>query len=240
MKFPATFLLVMILLVVAYCNNNEKRAEDEDDLPPLPDNEFFKFVTSLNQKLGLEQVFAKVGKAMTRHIREAQSLSAKEFQRDWAKVKESPTFWNIVYFLTKWTWPGMVQGCVRVIKETSLIQKGILNNLEKKCDRYLGKDATVHPFNVKKYLNSAQFSFFVFSYALVFSLLVLKLMTWWNFAVYLALGFLIYHLGGLNLVLKSLLTLTGLVWFIFDVILAYPLPSAVGIVVIYIINKFVW
>ena len=62
--------------------------------------------------------------------------------------------------------------------------------------------AAFHPWNVMMEQNEQSVSFLVFVYSLMISLILIKLLSWWNFMVYLAFGFLIYSFGGPYMVFK--------------------------------------
>ena len=52
--------------------------------------------------------------------------------------------------------------------------------------------------------NEQHVSFLVFIYGLMTSLVLVKILSWWNFMVYLSVGFLVYSFGGPYMVFKWL------------------------------------
>jgi len=71
--------------------------------------------------------------------------------------------------------------------------------------------ADLHPWNVMMDKNEQHVSFLVFVYGLMTSLVLIKILSWWNFMVYLAFGFLIYSFGGPYLVFKWLVISSSIV-----------------------------
>lgn len=70
--------------------------------------------------------------------------------------------------------------------------------------------AALHPWNMMMEKDEQHISFLVFVYGLALSLILIKLLSWWNFMVYLAICFLIYSFGGAQMVMK------WLGWYLFN------------------------
>lgn len=202
-------------------------------------NDYKHFFKDLGEALGIEKILDTVGLYFRTWIRIGQSYNWKKFDNDIAYLQKDLNLKKAFYFIHKMWWVGVAQCSVRAIEFCSQSQRILLRFLKEKCDHFLGREAALHPWNVMMQQNQQHISFLIFVYSLALSLIAIKLLSWWNFMVYLAFWFLVYSFGGPYTVFKGLLTVTAFVWFIGDLVLTYPFHAAVGIFTLFGM-RYVW
>jgi hypothetical protein len=237
MKSPLLLLLVfMLVLLFDTTTSQQRRSSGEDDNSRnFPKDDFSKFFRDVRKALGLDsRSLERWNRYLTKIVYEGQVYTWRQFEKDWVKLKEKPSFSNVIGFIRKVWWPAIVHGCSKIVNFFVQIQKFLLDFLEKKCDKHIGRKNQFHPWNILKTQDATNISFLVFVYMMALSFVLIKLVTVWNFTVYLSTTFLLYYIGGPKLLFKCLLTVTALAWFLLDIVLRHPLQTALLIVVMYV------
>ncbi|XP_066932083.1 uncharacterized protein [Clytia hemisphaerica] len=232
MDFKSFFFVLLFLFA-----NQTTAGREHDDFPKDDYKTFFK---DLNEALGLEQLLDTIGFYFRTYIRIGQAYTWQKFNNDWKDLQTSPSVFKLFHFIHKLFWVAISQTGVKLIHAMRDGQVFLLHFLKKKCDKTLDKNSALHPWNVLMEQNEQSVSFLVFVYGLMISLILIKILSWWNFMVYLAFGFLVYSFGGPYMVFKWLLTITALVWFIFDFVLTYPFQTAIAILTLYGMVHITW
>lgn len=228
-------LVILILVETTWCAH-DKLEDEEDNSKNFINNDFARIISDINEYLGLKSIFTEISTRLKITIIEARRYTREEFDTDWKQLRDNPGLRNFIHFVRKVTWPAVVLPCIKIIDTTGTAQLFFLKFLKKKCDIYIGKNALLHPWNMLMEQNKQQLSMVVFAYFMALSFVFLKILSWWNFMVYLACVFLAYSFGGQYLVFKWLLTVTGVIWFVVDLLLKYPLQVAILIIVVFILS----
>jgi len=228
-----TIAMVSITLLISTITCQSHKSTD-DSKQSLPKNEFLTILNDIYEKLGMKEVSQNLNNYLKKSVREGQRYTSTNFETDWNNLKENPA--SVISFVRKVTWPAIVHSSMKIMEIITAMQEFLLRFMKYKCDEYLGKDALFHPWNILNDKDTQNVSFIVFAYAVAISLILVRLLSWWNFMVFVALSFLLYSFGGPYLVFKWLLCITGAVWYLFDVTLKYPYQVAVAIIAIFLLS----
>jgi len=231
-------LVLVIVLGLATCQQSRRHSTSGDNNNNnFPKDDFAKFFRDVRKSLGLDsQSLNHWNRYFTKIFYEGQVYTWRQFERDYAKVKENPSPSSVLGLIRKSWWPAVVHGCSRIVTFFTDMQQFLLKFLERKCDKHIGRNNQFHPWNILKTQDATNISFLVFVYMLALSFILIKLLSVWNFSVYLATTGLLYYNGGPKLLFNCLLTVTALAWFLLDLILRNPLQAALLIVVTYALS----
>eukprot|EP00112_Aurelia_sp_Birch-Aquarium-sp1_P013446 Seg2853.3 transcript_id=Seg2853.3/GoldUCD/mRNA.D3Y31 product="hypothetical protein" protein_id=Seg2853.3/GoldUCD/D3Y31 len=176
------------------------------------------------RNLGLE----KTANTISLSVRDSfqKAFDYNDFERDWNTLKSEPINPFVIgAFLQNTTLPVIVRSSIEVNKAWRKAYHIVMGFTRAKCDKVLGAEAPLHPWNIIKQ-DKETVSFVVFVYAVSLSLILIKICSLWNFIGLLTTGYLVFIFGGPHFCFRWLIFMTGVCWFLFEMILAYPIHAA--------------
>ncbi|XP_065054374.1 uncharacterized protein LOC135683130 [Rhopilema esculentum] len=180
------------------------------------------------KKLGVEETLDLLRSSIQKSWQRA--IRYDEFTRDWKNLKSQPLNpFVIISFIKNTTLPAVCRASLHVKEGWLIIDRHIMAFTRKKCGNLLGEGAPWHPWNIIKQ-DKETISFVIFVYAVALSLILIRLCSFWNFVSFGAVGYTSYILGGPKFCFRWLVLMTGAFWYVFEIVLTYPLQSALVII----------
>ena len=228
-------IFVIGLLLYPNIVNTENEYFYSGEQSEFPQNDFLKIFQDTWKKLGADKWLQSFSVAMRDAVQEGQRSDMRTLEIEWKMIQKNPRPQDVFFFALKAVWAFIVHSFIELFKILEWIQVYILRFMRHKCDTYLGKDSPYHPWALLD-SDPTQVSFLIFVYGLAVSLILMRFLTWFQYSVFLAVSFMAHSFGGPHMVFKWLVFVTGTIWFLFDLLIAYPFHFASVILLIFVVR----